>query len=56
MIREAQAAFPSAQIYVAEPNWTESLPDNVKNNLKHLVQGIHLQILPVNLIPKLNES
>ena len=27
-----------------------------KNNLKHLVQGIRLQKLPVNLISKLNES
>ena len=34
----------------------QSLPDNEKNNLKHLVQGIRLQKLPVNLIPKLNES
>ena len=37
MIREAQAAFPSAKIHVVEPNWTESLADNEKNNLKHLV-------------------
>ena len=56
MIREAQAAFPSAKILVVEPNWTENLPDNEKNNLKHLVQGIGLQKLPVNFIPKLNES
>ena len=56
MIREAPAAFLSAKIYVVEPNWTESLPDNERNNLKHLVQGIRLQKLPVNLIPKLNES
>ena len=56
MIREAQTAFPSAKIHVVEPNWAESLPDNEKNNLKHLVQGIRLQKLNVNLIPKLNES
>ena len=37
MIREAQTAFPSAKIHVMEPKWTESLPDNEKNNLKHLV-------------------
>ena len=56
MIREAQIAFPSATIRFVEPNWTESLPDNEKNNLKHLVQRIRLQKLPVNLIPKLIEG
>ena len=56
IIREAQAAFPSTKIYVVEPNWTGSFPDHEKNNLKHLVQGIRLQKLPINLIPKLNES
>ena len=56
MFCEVQAAFPSAKIHVVEPNWTDSRPDHEKNNLQNLVQGICLQKLPVNLIPKLDRS
>ena len=40
MARQAQLAFSSAKIHVVEPNLTESLPDNEKQNLENLLDGI----------------